>query len=120
MQLWRRDRAAGSSTPRTPRWLSRCASLTAATAAAAAAPPAAAAAAPAPESPADGESAPAGPPQRILVSEVDVRGVTGELAAAAHAALTIRPDFAYTLEEVQARQLPRRTPYEAKRAPISR
>ena len=55
------------------------------------------------------ESSPASAPppaadpveERILVSEVEIRGVSGELAAVARGALTVRPNFAYTLEEVQ-------------------
>ena len=39
--------------------------------------------------------------ERILISEVVIKGVAGELASLAHAALTIKPNFAYTLEEVQ-------------------
>jgi hypothetical protein len=49
-------------------------------------------------------AAPGGAPQReerILISEVEIKGVTGELAALAVAALTIKPNFAYTLDEVQ-------------------
>ena len=39
--------------------------------------------------------------ERILISEVVIKGVTGDLAAQAQAALTLKPNFAYTLEEVQ-------------------
>jgi len=58
----------------------------------------------------EGEAAPGGEDEaspsdaaseRILVSEVEIKGCSGELAAVAAAALTIRPNFAYTLAEVQ-------------------
>lgn len=42
------------------------------------------------------------PQDRILISEVEVVGCDGELARVARAALTVRPNFAYTLGEVQA------------------
>jgi hypothetical protein len=50
---------------------------------------------------AGGPPAPAPREERILISEVEIKGVSGELAALAQAALTIKPNFAYTLEEVQ-------------------
>lgn len=68
---------------------------------------AAAAAAAAASEGGEGGDAPGAPPaappreERILISEVEIKGVTGELAALAQAALTIKPNFAYTLEEVQ-------------------
>jgi outer membrane protein insertion porin family len=39
--------------------------------------------------------------ERILISEVDVSGADGELREAVLAALTTRPNFAYTVREVQ-------------------
>jgi len=39
--------------------------------------------------------------ERILISEVDVSGTDGELREAVLAALTTRPNFAYTVREVQ-------------------
>ncbi|PNW78727.1 hypothetical protein CHLRE_09g388097v5 [Chlamydomonas reinhardtii] len=42
------------------------------------------------------------PEDRILISEVEVVGCDGELKSIAKQALTTRPNFAYTLEEVKA------------------
>ncbi|GLC64066.1 hypothetical protein PLESTF_000114600 [Pleodorina starrii] len=42
------------------------------------------------------------PEDRILISEVEVVGCDGELQRIAREALTTRPNFAYTLEEVKA------------------
>ncbi|KAI8467202.1 MAG: surface antigen-domain-containing protein [Monoraphidium minutum] len=40
--------------------------------------------------------------ERILISEIEVIGVDGELKRVAQEALTARPNFAYTLKEVEA------------------
>ncbi|KAG2487188.1 hypothetical protein HYH03_014166 [Edaphochlamys debaryana] len=42
------------------------------------------------------------PEDRILIAEVDVVGCEGELRDVAKRALTVRPNFAYTLEEVKS------------------
>ncbi|KAK3280296.1 Outer envelope protein 80, chloroplastic [Cymbomonas tetramitiformis] len=42
-----------------------------------------------------------GPEERILISEVQIKGVTGELEQVAKDAIALQPNFAYTLEEVQ-------------------
>jgi len=52
----------------------------------------------APSSPLDGDGE---GQERILISEIDVAGADGDLRAAVLAALTTRPNFAYTVKEVQ-------------------
>ncbi|KXZ54331.1 hypothetical protein GPECTOR_5g414 [Gonium pectorale] len=49
-----------------------------------------------------GSAAKSEPEDRILISEVEVVGCSGDLARIAREALTTRPNFAYTLEEVKA------------------
>jgi len=105
------DAASSESAPRHSR-SHRASLFQLASAEAPAPPPPLAGLAPSPPSPLTEASRPppapappaeAGPArgERILISEVELKGATGELASVAAAALTIKPNFAYTLEEVQ-------------------
>lgn len=50
----------------------------------------------------EGKDDKSGQEERILISEVEVVGIDGELRAIAEAALATKPNFAYTLDEIQA------------------